>query len=162
MMRRRWQGFAFCLALAAAGAVSAGSASPPGTAAAVPAPAEAPSPAARLFAAAPVFNGALGEQNIQVSLRRKDDMREGLEGEYFIFGGSNKILLAGEFERDGTIFLEESEDGRSVSGQWDGKLDGMTFSGTWSSSDGSLSRPFRLKIIPVKARGAAPSGGRAN
>lgn len=114
--------------------------------------AETPSVPEKLFATAAAFHGTLGEQKIQVSLRQKQDMREGLEGEYFLFGRSQKILLAGEFERDGTVFLEESEDGHSVSGQWDGRLDGAIFSGTWSSFDGTVSKPFALKIIPAKAR----------
>jgi hypothetical protein len=105
-----------------------------------------------LFAAAPAFKGALGEQTIQASLRQKADMREGLEGEYFVFGNAHKILLAGEFDADGTIVLEESDDGRRVSGEWEGKLDGDVFSGTWSSFDGAVSKPFSLKIIPRAVR----------
>jgi len=143
----RWRVLA-CALVAVAGMALAADELP----AAAPAMVEAPSVAERLFAAAPAFSGTLAEQKIQVSLRQKEDMREGLEGEYFIFGRSQKILLAGEFDRDGTIFLEESEDGRSVSGQWDGKLDGDIFSGTWSSFDGALKKPFALKIIPVKPR----------
>lgn len=112
---------------------------------------EAPSDPETVFAHGPVFKGNLGDLKIQASLRQKDDMREGLSGTYFIFGASQQqILLAGEFDRDGTIFLEESENGRNVSGQWDGKLNGDTFSGTWSSFDGSVNKPFVLKIIRIK------------
>ncbi len=137
-----------CVLLAAGGVALAASDMPP---AAVANPvAAAPSAAEKLFAAGPALSGTLGELKIQASLRVKEDMREGLEGEYFVFGGSQKILLAGEFERDGAVFLEESENGRNVSGQWDGKLEGDIFSGTWSSFDGSVSKPFVLTVIRPK------------
>jgi len=145
---------ALCLGLLLAGAAAtATSAQPevPAAAPQVPAPAnEAPSAVEKLFASAPVFRGELGELTIQVSLRQKEDMREGLEGEYFVFGRSQKILLAGEFDRDGAIFLEESENGQNVSGQWEGNFDGDTFRGVWSSSDGSVEKPFTLKLVPLK------------
>jgi len=148
---------AVLLALAAAAA----SAAEPAPAAPESAPAitsdAAPSAPERLFATAPVFGGTLGEQRIQARLRQKDDMREGVEGGYFFFGQSQKILLAGEFDADGTVFLEESQDGSAISGQWDGKLVGDTFSGTWSSFDGSVTKPFTLTVIPPKV--AAPQGG---
>lgn len=138
----------------ASAAVSAGS-----TPAALPgAASDLPSPPEKLFAAAPAFQGTLDGAQVQLHLRQKEDMREGLEGDYFVFGRSQKILLAGEFDRDGTIFLEESENGRNVSGQWDGKLDGGSFSGTWMSADGSVTKPFSLKMIAAKpaALGSAP------
>lgn len=134
------------LLLAIAGAAAAGDAVP-----------AAPSALETLFAGAPAFSGTLGELKIQARLRQKEDMREGVEGEYFVFGRSQKILLAGEFEPDGSVFLEESEDGRSVSGQWDGKLVGDLFSGTWSSFDGSVSKPFALKLIAARVQSPAPA-----
>jgi hypothetical protein len=118
---------------------------------------DSPSVAEKFFAAAPTFHGMLDGVQVQLRLRQKEDMREGLEGDYFVFGRSQKILLAGEFDRDGTIFLEESENGRNVSGQWDGKLDGDAFAGTWMSADGSVSKPFALKMIGAKPAAIGPA-----
>ncbi|MGB7481338.1 MAG: hypothetical protein WA924_13515 [Burkholderiaceae bacterium] len=148
---------AVLLALAGAGMFTSTAMAETAAAVAIPAVA-APSVPERLFAAAPVFGGTLGEEKIQARLRQKDDMREGVEGGYFFFGQSQKILLAGEFDADGAVFLEESRDGTTVSGQWDGKLDGDTFSGTWSSFDGSINKPFALKVIPQKTAPQADGG----
>ncbi|HTN65497.1 MAG TPA: hypothetical protein VL051_04850 [Burkholderiaceae bacterium] len=144
---------ALCLGLLLTGAAAtaAGQQAVPAAAPQAAAPAtEAPSAMEKLFASAPVFRGELGELAIQASLRQKEDMREGLEGEYFVFGRSQKILLAGEFDRNGAIFLEESENGQNVSGQWEGNFEGDTFKGLWSSFDGSVEKPFRLKLLPLK------------
>lgn len=111
--------------------------------------------AATVVAASPLFQkpvflrGTLGDQNVQVNVRPKEQIDEGLEGEYFVFGRSLKILLAGEMEGT-TLFMEESENGTDISGQWDGKLDGDTLSGSWMSADGSVTKPFSLKIIPAE------------
>lgn len=157
MMQRRFSCVAFYVLLGVTGTALAANDVPiaenaanlPAAASMATAAPETPSDTETLFAHAPVFKGNLGDLKVQVSLRQKDDMREGLSGTYFVFGASQQILLAGEFDRDGTIFLEESENGRNVSGQWDGKLTDDTFSGTWSSFDGTVSKPFVLKIIPV-------------
>lgn len=94
-----------------------------------------------------VFRGTLGDMPIQLAVRPKEVKDEGLEGEYFIFGQSRKILVAGELESE-NLFLEESENGTNISGLWDGKLRGDTIVGTWTSADDSVSRPFSLKLIP--------------
>ncbi|RBA25757.1 hypothetical protein EV677_1426 [Herminiimonas fonticola] len=97
------------------------------------------------------LRGTVGDVQIQVNLRPKEEVDEGHEGEYFIFGNSNKILLAGEIEKDGVLFMEESVNGKDISGQWDGKLEGDVLAGTWMSADGSITKPFSLKIIsPVQ------------
>jgi hypothetical protein len=115
--------------------------------------------AAGMFGVPVVFRGTLGDMQIQATVRPKAIAEEGLEGEYFIFGRSHMILLAGEFEGD-TIFLEESENGTNISGQWEGKLQGDSIQGIWTSADGAISRPFDLrplrprnsssKVLPVK------------
>jgi hypothetical protein len=98
----------------------------------------------------PVFlRGTLGDQNVQVNVRPKEQIDEGLEGEYFVFGRSLKILLAGEMEGV-TLFMEESENGTDISGQWDGKLNGDTLTGSWMSADGTVTKPFSLKVIPAE------------
>lgn len=115
----------------------------------------APAAVAASVAPAPLFvkpvflRGTVGETNIQVNIRPKENIDEGLEGEYFIFGHSPKILLAGEMEGN-TLFMEESENGTDISGQWDGKLDGDTLTGTWMSADGLMTKPFSLKVISNK------------
>lgn len=99
----------------------------------------------------PVFlRGTLGDAKVQVSIRPKADIGEGVEGEYFVFGRSLKILLAGEIEGD-ALFMEESENGTDISGQWDGKLQGDTLSGKWTSADGASNKPFSLQVIANSA-----------
>ncbi|HWU97646.1 MAG TPA: hypothetical protein VN114_03960 [Oxalicibacterium sp.] len=124
----------------------------------VPAPAAnvtASSDAAAAVPTAPLFlkpvflRGVLGDQNVQVNIRPKEQVDEGLEGEYFIFGRSLKILLAGEMEGT-TLFMEESENGTDISGQWDGKLNGDTLTGSWMSADGTVTKPFSLTVIPAE------------
>lgn len=83
-------------------------------------------------------------------MRSKEIADEGIEGEYFIFGRPQKILLAGEVEGE-NIFLEESENGTNISGQWEGTLQGDSIQGTWLSADGSLSKPFNLKRFRLPA-----------
>lgn len=114
-------------------------------------PASAPvavSSAPVVFQKPVALRGTVGDIQIQVNLRPKEEIDEGHEGEYFIFGNSHKILLAGEIEKDGVIFMEESVNGTDISGQWDGKLEGDVLAGTWMSADGSITKPFSLKIIP--------------
>ncbi len=101
----------------------------------------------KLLQAGPVFfRGTLGEDQLQANLRAKADIGEGFEGDYFLFGHSQKVLLAGEIDGD-DIFMEESVNGTDVSGQWNGKLDGDVASGTWQSADGLVTKPFTMKIV---------------
>lgn len=114
-------------------------------------PASAPvavSSAPLVFQKPVALRGTVGDVQIQVNLRPKEEVDEGHEGEYFIFGNSHKILLAGEIEKDGVIFMEESVNGTDISGQWDGTLEGDVLAGTWMSADGSITKPFSLKLIP--------------
>lgn len=99
-----------------------------------------------LFATPVALRGSLGEAQIQVNLRVKEEFEDGVEGDYFLFGQSRHILLAGEIEDD-ELFLEESENGTDVSGQWNGKLAGDIITGEWQSVDGKLSKPFRVVIV---------------
>jgi hypothetical protein len=97
------------------------------------------------FARPLTLRGKLGDKSIQMRLRPKEQVDEGLEGEYFYFGRSTKILLAGEADGD-DLMMEESENGTDVSGQWEGKRQGDALRGTWTSADGSVTRPFDLHI----------------
>src|SRR5690349_1335715 len=89
------------------------------------------------------LRGVLGDKQVQVKLRPKRDAADGIEGEYFVFGQSRTILLAGE--TDGTeISLEESENGVDVSGHWYGTLAGESITGEWQSATGGITKSFRL------------------
>jgi hypothetical protein len=100
-----------------------------------------------LTAIGPVaLRGQLADAKVQVNLRFKADIADGVEGDYFLFGRSQKILLAGEIDAD-ELALEESENGTDVSGQWNGTFDGKVLSGTWQSADGSVSKPFELTVV---------------
>jgi hypothetical protein len=104
-------------------------------------------PTGKLLQAGPLFlRGTLGEDQVQASLRAKTDPDEGFEGDYFLFGHSQKVLLAGELE-GADVFMEESVNGTDVSGQWNGKLDGNVINGTWQSADGLVTKPFTMKIV---------------
>ncbi|MGI4935781.1 MAG: hypothetical protein ACRYF5_03395 [Janthinobacterium lividum] len=96
---------------------------------------------------AAVLRGTLGDAQVQASLRPKNPAEDGIEGEYFVFGGKQHILLAGEIDGE-ALWMEESENGVEVSGQWEGTRKGDVVEGTWQSVDGSVSKPFQLKIMP--------------
>jgi hypothetical protein len=105
-----------------------------------------------------VFRGTLGDTQVQVAVRLKAVADEGLEGDYFIFGRSQKILLAGELDGD-KLFLEESENGINISGYWEGTLQqGGSIEGNWTSVDGKTARPFSLTPVktPVNVSVAKP------
>jgi hypothetical protein len=91
-----------------------------------------------------VLRGTLGDDRIQLSLKPKAD-EDGLEGKYFVFGQSVQILLAGEVDQN-DLMMEESHNGKDVSGQWEGSFKNGLLSGTWSTLDGSVTKPFSLKV----------------
>jgi hypothetical protein len=100
---------------------------------------------APLFAQPVILRGTLDGAQIQMELHLKAGETEALEGSYFLIGQAAKVLVAGEFEQD-ALMMEESANGKDVSGLWDGVYDGVTLSGNWSSLDGSVLRPFVLKV----------------
>ncbi|MBO9535112.1 hypothetical protein [Herbaspirillum sp.] len=97
-----------------------------------------------LMGRAVVLRGDIGGRQIQLSLQPKKN-EDGLEGSYFFFGDSQEILVAGEVEGDDLV-MEESVNGRDVSGQWEGHRQGAAISGTWSSADGTVTKPFFLQL----------------
>ena len=144
--------------LVALAAVSTGASAQTSAQTAAPAAQTAAAPGTNvpaLFHKPVFFRGVVGDINVQVNIRPKADIDEGIEGEYFIFGNSHKILLAGEIEGD-QLFMEESENGTNISGQWDGKLEGDSLVGSWMSADGSITKPFTLKAV-VQKPAAAPA-----
>lgn len=108
--------------------------------------AASPAPAKMLFLKPVVLRGTLGDAQIQVTLRTKQEFEDGVDGEYFLFGHSLRILLAGEVEGD-EVVLEESENGTDVSGQWAGKIAGDAITGEWQSANGEITKPFQLRIV---------------
>jgi hypothetical protein len=103
---------------------------------------------ARLFKRPVTLRGTLDGVPIQMELHLKPNDDEALEGSYFLVGQNHKVLLAGEFEED-ALTMEESINGKDVSGLWDGVYDGVSLTGNWSSLDGNVLRPFTLKVLPV-------------
>lgn len=97
------------------------------------------------FAQPMTLRGTLGGKPIQMRLHPKADPAEGLEGDYFFFGRSGNILLAGEAEGN-ALMMEESVNGKDVSGHWDGTREGDIVRGTWSSPDDTQTQPFDLHI----------------
>ena len=112
------------------------------------------SAASKIFARPVFLRGMLGDIQIQMYLHPHVDYEDSVQGDYFVFGKSVKILLAGEFQGD-ELALEESVNGSDVSGQWSGRLEGPVFRGTWYSDDQSRSQPFELTVFEPK--GATPS-----
>lgn len=138
-------------AVPAFAADSASSSAPTSTTA--PAPPLVHSPAASLLAKPVTLRGKLGDQAIQVHLHLKEQIDEGVEGDYFLFGRTQKILLAGEVDNN-TLALEESENGTDISGQWDGKIDGNVIRGTWTSADATVTKPFEVAAVDIAATAA--------
>lgn len=98
-----------------------------------------------------IYRGTLGDALIQLSVYAKSEDEPGeYGGEYFVFGGGQTILLAGEIS-DEKFFLEESEDGQAISGWWDGHfvVDGNRayIVGQWQSADETHTRPFKLERV---------------
>jgi hypothetical protein len=108
------------------------------------------------------LRGKLGDGDVQVNLHTKEQMEDGVEGEYFHFGRSQNILLAGEIDGE-YLFMEESENGTDVSGQWDGKLAGDTISGEWQSADGKIKKSFMLRVVrpDEKAKSKTAANGKS-
>lgn len=115
------------------------------------------SSAKAMFIKPVVLRGTLGDAQIQVNLRTKEEFEDGVEGEYFVFGRSQNVLLAGEIEGN-ELLLEESENGTDVSGQWAGTLSGDTIVGEWQSAEGSVTKPFQLKILAIAGKGQSTVG----
>lgn len=103
--------------------------------------------AATVFAKPVVLRGTLGDKQIQMQLRPKEEFEGGVEGQYFAFGQSQQVLVAGELADD-QLFMEESINGRDVSGDWVGVYKDGVLTGEWQSLAGD-SKTFRLEVLPV-------------
>ena len=93
-----------------------------------------------------VLRGVVGKRQVQMQLRPKPDEEDGVEGEYFVFGQGQRILLAGEFDGD-SFWLEESANGTDVSGQWEGKREADGYAGQWRAADEGAAEAFQLHLL---------------
>ncbi len=118
------------------------------------APAEGPSASAPGATPTPfvpgVYRGRLGGKDIQAELGFSTDTVDSVEGSYFFFGEGALILLAGEYE-GAHLSMEESKDGKDVSGTWAGEIDRVRISGLWRDADETLELPFELTRIAPPA-----------
>lgn len=105
-----------------------------------------PGAAAKLFSRPVQLRGTLGQRKVQMQLRPHAEFEDSVQGEYFAFGQSQKIALAGEYQGD-ELAMEESVNGTNVSGQWNGRLVGNTYSGSWYAEDESSAIPFVLTVF---------------
>jgi len=145
--------FASCVMLAAIAGMASSHAA---ESTVVPAAVSAGQPAqiSPLFQQPVHLRGTIGEDGVQLALRPKVPAEDGVEGEYFFFGQSLRILVAGEIAGD-VFLLEESQDGTHISGQWDGDIRDDRITGTWMSADGTVTKPFSLQIMqPAKTTAA--------
>ena len=115
------------------------------------------SAASKIFASPVYMRGTLGNLRITMYLQPHADYEDSVQGNYSVFGKTEKIMLAGELQGD-ELSLEESVNGRDVSGQWSGRLDGVVFRGTWYSDDQSRSLPFEVTIFKSKDANAVSKG----
>jgi hypothetical protein len=93
-----------------------------------------------------VYRGTLGGKNVQAIIDVEAGAEQSLTGTYFVFGEGTTVLLAGEFEND-DLYLEESRDGKNVSGVWNGKIRGEHLVGTWSEDGDKAEVPFDLTRV---------------
>lgn len=104
------------------------------------------SAASKIFASPVYMRGTLGKLRIKMYLQPHADYEESVQGNYSVFGKTEKIMLAGELQGD-ELSMEESVNGSDVSGQWSGRLEGSVFRGTWYSDAQSRSLPFDVTIF---------------
>jgi hypothetical protein len=124
-----------------------------GAAAAVP---QVPRPLAPnpQFAHFPRYVGMLGTRKIELRLGKKTDDPTGVHGEYRFADTGEVVLVAGDREGD-VLEIEDSEDGRSIAGNWVGRFtaDGM-LAGDRMNADDSDPQPFVLHPLsaPLSTR----------
>ncbi|HEU4620915.1 MAG TPA: hypothetical protein VFS42_01705 [Burkholderiaceae bacterium] len=121
-------------------------------------PAKPSGPKSRLRQVAPdldpdvttIYRGKLGDALIQMRIAAKPDEPGSYSGDYFAYGGGQNVLVSGEIDEE-TFFLEESDDGRRISGSWEGKMiveaSRGYIVGVWKNADESETRPFRLERV---------------
>ena len=116
---------------------------------AAPAFADGDKVAASAVSTASAAPGLFAKPLTEMHLQLKTDSTEGIQGTYVIAGQSNKILLAGESE-NADVIMEESINGKDVPAEWAGQLICNTFSGSWSTTDDAVTKPFVLTVQAAK------------
>lgn len=117
-----------------------------GAQASVPQPL-APEPA---YARYPQYTGSIGDVPIRMRLGPKPDELDSVHGEYH-YGTSRAVQrLAGEYA-DGAFLMEESDDGTTVTGMWEGQIDARgVVRGQWTDAfDRRRVLPFVLVPVTV-------------
>jgi hypothetical protein len=104
-------------------------------------------PLVNRFAHQMVLRGKLGDQPIEMHLHAKPNEEDSVAGTYTGSDQTVQIQLAGEFDGRGSVIMEESVNGRDVSGEWAGTLVGNDYSGTWSTLDDTQQKPFHLTVV---------------
>ncbi|TMS58851.1 hypothetical protein MW7_009130 [Imbroritus primus] len=107
----------------------------------------APEPA---YARYPQYKGTIGDVPIRMRLGPKPDERDSVHGEYH-YGTSRAVQrVAGEYA-DGTFLMEESDDGTTVTGMWEGQIDARgVVRGQWTDAfDRRRILPFVLVPVTV-------------
>ncbi|KAG0162314.1 hypothetical protein DFQ30_002339 [Apophysomyces sp. BC1015] len=107
------------------------------------------------YASFPLYTGTLGTRPIEMRLGAKSDDPTGVHGEYrFVDHADGVMLVAGDLD-NGTLQIEESDDGTRITGNWVGKVavDG-SIHGERMNPDDSEPQPFDLQPANPAARGA--------
>jgi hypothetical protein len=94
------------------------------------------------------FDGVPGIATVRLG---KHPDYAGVKGSITRGGGntpSSTAELAGDIGDDGVLGIDESQDGRAISGEWSGELQpgscGREFRGTWRNADDDSTRAFVL------------------
>lgn len=102
------------------------------------------------YARYPQYKGSIGDVPISMRLGPKPDERDSVHGEYR-YGTSRAVQrVAGEYA-DGTFLMEESDDGTTVTGLWEGQIDARgVVRGQWTNAfDRRRVLPFVLVPVTV-------------
>lgn len=110
------------------------------------------------YARYPRYTGTIGDQAIHMRLAPKPDERDSVHGEYS-FGNARAVqLVTGEFA-DGTFLMEESDDGTTVTGAWEGRVDARgVVRGQWTDAF-NRQRILPFVLIPVSVAVVPPYAG---
>ena len=102
------------------------------------------------YARHPAYTGTIGDVPIRMRLGPKPDERDSVQGEYH-YGTARAVQrVAGEYA-DGTFLMEESDDGITVTGMWEGQIDARgVVRGQWTDAfDRRRVLPFVLVPVTV-------------
>lgn len=102
------------------------------------------------YAKYPQYKGSIGDVPIRMRLGPKPDERDSVQGEYH-YGTARAVQrVAGEYA-EGAFLMEESDDGTTVTGMWEGQIDARgVVRGQWTDAfDRRRVLPFVLVPVTV-------------